>query len=366
MRYIDEFRDKSHVRTLVNRLEKRAARLQKPVQFMEVCGGHTMAIHRFGLPGLLPADIKLLSGPGCPVCVTPTSYIDRAIELGAEEDTILATFGDLYRVPGSESSLEDCIADPDRIKVVYSPEDALNIARKNPGRRVIFLSIGFETTVPTVAATLMEATQEGIDNFQIMSGHKVMPPALAAIAESPDTTIDGFILPGHVSTIIGMEPYRFLAENHGLACCISGFEPSDILQAILRLVDQVNDRQPAVENAYSRVVRTDGNPKARNIIDMFFQPSNAFWRGMGNIPGSGLVLRDEWSKYDCPPPPASTEPQAPPGCRCADVLRGTISPPECALFGNRCTPESPIGPCMVSSEGSCAAHYKYHYLSDAI
>lgn len=358
MKYLDEFRNPDAVRGLAESIREAAAGLDGPVRFMEVCGGHTMAIHRFGLPSLLPDEIELLSGPGCPVCVTPASYVDRAIELG-RSGVQLATFGDLYHVPGSEGTLAGAAAEDVDVQVVYSSRDALELAQESPDRTVVMLAIGFETTVPAMAATVTEAAARGIDNFRIMSGHKTMPRALAVLADAPDCALDGFILPGHVSTIIGTRPYEFLPRDHGLACCIAGFEPTDVLRAILSMCRQLADDAPEVDNAYRRAVKRDGNPTAWNHVQKVFEASPARWRGLGVLDGSGLSVREEWSDYSVEPPDVSENPDPAPECMCGEVLRGAAKPPDCPLFGTRCTPDSAVGPCMVSSEGSCAAHYKY-------
>ena len=359
MKFIDEFRDPTVVRGLCERIAALSARLGRTVRFMEVCGGHTMAIHRFGIPGLLPEQIQLLSGPGCPVCVTPTTYIDRAIEYAREQDAVITTFGDLYRVPGSDGSIEDAAARGLDARVVYSSRDALKIAAENPERLTLFLAIGFETTAPTVAATVQEAAAGDVRNYRVLSGHKLMPPALRALLEAPEVALDGFILPGHVSTIIGVEPYRFIAEEFGLPCCITGFEPADVLQSILALTAQCLEHEARVENRYGRAVRTEGNPRARAIIEQVFRPVDSQWRGVGLIAGSGLELKDEWGAFRVDAPDPTLPSVGMEECRCDEVLRGLINPPECALFGKRCTPDTPVGPCMVSSEGSCAAFYKY-------
>jgi len=359
MRYIDEFRSAAHVKALAGRIAREAGRLRRPVRFMEVCGGHTMAIHRFGIPGLLPESVELLSGPGCPVCVTPTTYIDRAIEIAGHPGAILATFGDLYRVPGRDGSLEDAAAHGADVRVVYSPRDALRIASGNPARRVAFLAIGFETTAPTVAAALLEAQARRLTNFAVLSGHKTMPPALRALLEAPQVALDGLILPGHVSTIIGVQPYRFIPQEFRVPCCITGFEPADILQSILKLVEQCVAGAPEVENAYARAVRPEGNRRACELIEKVFQPVDAQWRGIGLIEASGLDLRKEWEAWRLEPPDPALPSVELAACRCGEVLRGLIKPPQCPLFAVRCTPDTPVGPCMVSSEGSCAAHYRY-------
>ena len=359
MKYIDEFRSAAHVRALAGRIASAAGRLRRRVRLMEVCGGHTMAIHRFGIPGLMPEGVELLSGPGCPVCVTPTTYIDRAIQIARDPEVILATFGDLYRVPGSDGSLEEAATRGADVRVVYSPRDALRIASDNPGRRVAFLAIGFETTAPTAAAALLEARASGLTNFAALSGHKTMPPALRALLEAPQVALDGLILPGHVSTIIGVEPYRFIAQEFGVPCCITGFEPSDILESIARLIEQCAAGQARVQNAYARAVRPQGNPRAREIIERVFEPGDAQWRGIGLIGASGLDLRRDWAAWRLEPPDPALPSVELEACRCGDVLRGLIRPPQCPLFAARCTPDTPVGPCMVSSEGSCAAYYRY-------
>ena len=359
MRYVDEFRSAPLVKAMSARIAELSERLSRPVRFMEVCGGHTMAIHRFGIPALLPSQVELLSGPGCPVCVTPTASIDRAIELGRQEGVMLTTFGDLFRVPGGEQSLEGAAGRGVDVRVVYSPRDALRIAGENPDRQVIFLAVGFETTAPTTAATVLEAKATGVSNFRVLSGHKTMPGALRALTQAPEVAIDGFILPGHVSTIIGAGPYAFLAEELGLACCIAGFEPADVLQSILSLVEQCVEGRPRVDNRYGRAVRAEGNPKACETIARVFEPCDAQWRGIGMVPASGLDLRDEWKAFHVSPPDAALASPESGRCRCGEVLRGVIKPPQCPLFGTRCTPDTPVGPCMVSSEGACGAFFRY-------
>ncbi len=358
MRFVDEFRDPEAARRLAERIRRTAAGMEQ-LCFMEVCGGHTMALHRFGIPHLLPENVRMLSGPGCPVCVTPTTYVDRAIALGEEPGVILATFGDLYRVRGGEESLEDAAARGLEVRVVYSPRDALKLARESPEREVLFLAIGFETTVPGVAATVLEADGESARNFRVLSGHKVMPPALRALMEAPEVAVDGFLLPGHVSTISGPEPYAFLPDQYGVACCVTGFEPTDILRGILSLVEQVAEGRPAVENQYRRAVRAGGNPEAREVVEKVFLAADSQWRGLGLIEGSGLDLRPALSGYRAEPPDSTVPSAEHARCRCAEVLRGVIRPPKCPLFGRECVPDSALGPCMVSSEGACAAFYKY-------
>jgi hydrogenase expression/formation protein HypD len=291
--------------------------------------------------------------------VTPTTYLDRAIALARLPDTTVTTFGDLYRVPGAEISLEDAAADGADVRVVYSPRDALKLAQENRGRFVVFLAIGFETTVPGTAATIVEARDKGVKSFRVLSGHKTMPEALRALVAAPEVALDGFLLPGHVSTITGPEPYEFLPRDYGIACCVTGFEPTDILMGILALVRQVTEGRPAVDNTYRRAVRPGGNPRARALVDEVFEPTDSQWRGIGLIPGSGLDVRQRWTAFSVEPPDPAAPSAEYEACRCAEVLRGLLSPPECPLFGSKCVPDSPVGPCMVSSEGACAAHYKY-------
>ncbi len=361
MKYLDEFRDPAAAKDLSAAIARAVAWAGRPapLRFMEVCGGHTMAIHRFGIPALLPEGSELLSGPGCPVCVTPTTYLDRAIELAAQPKTTLTTFGDLYRVPGATSSLEGAVAGGADVRVVYSARDALKLAEESPGREVIFLAIGFETTAPGTAATVIEAHEKRVTNFRVMSGHKTMPEAMRALVNAPVVALDGFLLPGHVSTITGPEPYEFLARDYGMACCVTGFEPTDILMAILALVRQVAEGRPAVENQYRRAVRPGGNPRAREVVGEVFEPADAQWRGLGLIPLSGLAIRDRWAACRVEPPDPAAPSAELKACRCAQVLRGLVRPTECPLFGVTCLPDAPAGPCMVSSEGACAAYYKY-------
>ncbi|MHC4789422.1 MAG: hydrogenase formation protein HypD, partial [Planctomycetota bacterium] len=302
MRLVDEFRDPAAARELAAEIARAAARAQRRLRFMEVCGGHTMAIHRFGIPQLLPEQVELLSGPGCPVCVTPTTYLDLAIRLGRRPGVTLATFGDLYRVPGADGNLEDAAAAGADVRVVYSARDALQFARDEPDREVVFLAVGFETTAPGTAATVLEADGGGVANFRVLSGHKTMPAALEALVTAPEVALDGFLLPGHVSTITGPEPYEFLPREHGLDCCVTGFEPTDILLAVRALVGQVVEERPCVENQYRRAVRSGGNARAREIIDQVFEPAESQWRGLGLIPGSGLAIRERWRSYAVEPP----------------------------------------------------------------
>ena len=346
---------------LLVRIRSVADRIKRPVRLMEVCGTHTMTIFRAGLPALLPSNVRLLSGPGCPVCVTPMGYLDAAILLSQRPDVTLATFGDMVRVPGSESSLERERARGADVRVVYSPMDALHMAREDAGRKVVFLAVGFETTAPATAVTVGAAVAERTDNFLILSAHKLVPPALRVLLADEGAALDGLILPGHVSAILGLAPYRFIAEAFGRAGAIAGFEPADVLQAILMLLTSIADERPRVENKYTRVVPAEGNAAALRQVERYFETGDAEWRGLGQIPASGLRLREEFGRHDAAAVLGVTvlSGREPAGCRCGDVLRGLVEPEECGLFGKRCKPATPVGACMVSSEGTCAAHYTY-------
>jgi hydrogenase expression/formation protein HypD len=338
------------------------------VTLMEVCGTHTMAIHRHGIHSLLPQNLRLISGPGCPVCVMPTQFMDEAIELARRPDVIVTTFGDLMRVPGSDSTLDAERASGANVRLVYSALDSLTVAEERPGSQVVFLAVGFETTAPTVAATVLEARRRGVANFAILPGNRLVPPALRALLDDEDVRVDGFILPGHVSVIIGSEAYRFVATEYNVPSAIAGFDPEDIMVAISCLVEMLATGQAEVANCYRRVVRADGNIKARQAMDDVFETSDGGWRGLGDMPGSALVPREKYKDYDARARFDLSEVRAapdPPGCLCGSVLRGIVTPPECPLFAKRCVPESPIGPCMVSSEGTCAAYYKYRQRDDA-
>lgn len=335
----------------------------RPLRFMEICGTHTVAIFRAGLRELLPSWIGLISGPGCPVCVTANEDIDRIIWLARQPGVIIATFGDLIRVPGSHSSLQNERADGADVRIVYSTFDALQMARENPDRHVVFLGIGFETTAPTVAASVKQASREGLTNYSIFSAHKLLPPAMRALLNAEDLRLDGFLCPGHVSTIIGAASYESVASRYHIPCVVTGFEPLDILQGISMLVDQVSRGESTVQNQYLRAVNWEGNPVAMALIHEVFTPVDTTWRGLGPIALSGLRVRDTWAAYD-----ASRRFSLPniqvrehPGCKCGEVLRGVLTPPECALFRTACNPENPRGPCMVSSEGTCGAYYRYHH-----
>ncbi len=329
---------------------------------MEVCGTHTVAISRFGIRRALPKNITLLSGPGCPVCVTPNEEIDWAIALSQQKDVVLATFGDMMKVPGSSSSLSKEKANGADIKVCYSTLDALQIAEKNPEKKVVFFGVGFETTAPSVAHSIISAQKKNLKNYFVYSAHKTVPEALRALANLGELKLEGFILPGHVSSIIGSEPYEFIPAETGLACVISGFEPIDILDSLLCLIKQVNNNNPQVENNYRRVVKKEGNKVALSVMREVFEVADSNWRGIGVIPGTGLKINERFADFDAQKAFAKIEVEPTKeakGCRCGDVLRGVLFPYQCPLFARGCTPESPVGPCMVSSEGSCAAYYRY-------
>lgn len=363
MKFIDEFRDPALARKVIAQIHRDAARraLPHPIRLMEFCGGHTHAIARFGLRELLAPAIELRSGPGCPVCVTAAADLDRAIAQAEVPGVILATFGDMLRVPGRAGALEDARARGADVRMVYSPLDALEIARRNPQRHVVFLGVGFETTSPGIAAALMQAEAEGTPNFSLLSLHKLTPPAMRAILDAGEVALDGVIGPGHVSAITGSAAWEFLPREYAIPCAVAGFEPLDILSAIGALVRAVVAGEPAVINTYARGVRLEGNPVAQHLLAQVFEVEPADWRGFGIIPGSGLALREAFAHRDAARlfPIVVTHAPEPPGCRCGDVLRGVIAPTDCPLFRRVCSPRHPIGPCMVSAEGACAAYFQY-------
>jgi len=328
---------------------------------MEFCGGHTVTIFKYGIRQLLPLTIELISGPGCPVCVTANSDLDKAIALSIVPDIIIATFGDMLRVPGSNSSLQKIKAEYADVRVVYSTIDALKIAEDNPNKSVVFLGIGFETTAPTVAASILQAEASRIRNYYVLSLHKLCPPVIRAILDSGEINLQGLICPGHVSAVIGSHPWEFIARDYGISCVISGFEPLDVLQCVDMLAAQIEMGEPRVEIAYRRGVRPEGNQEALKIMSQVFESCSASWRGIGEVPDSGLKLKKEYQYFDAElafdinSGPAC-EPE---GCICGEILRGIKTPLDCLLYGKSCTPEYPIGPCMVSSEGSCSAYYLY-------
>ena len=362
MRYVDEFRSKKLVEKIAKNLK--ALPLPRHLKIMEVCGTHTQSFHKFGLDKLLPEKISLIAGPGCPVCVSAQGYIDNAIKLALKEDVIITSFGDMLRVPGKSSTLEKIRAESGNVRVVYSSLDSLRLAELNPDKRIVFLAVGFETTAPTIALSIISARQQKIRNLFFLTSLKLIPPAMGCLAKDPRLKLDGFLCPGHVSSVIGSRPYEFIVRRYHLGCCIAGFEPVDILQGIYLLVNQIINKRAQVTNQYSRVVKRNGNCRAQNTINKVFRATDTYWRGLGIIPKSGLKIREEFSEFDAyrvfslsdVPGEASDKEKK---CRCADILKGLISPLECPLFSKACRPDSPIGPCMVSSEGACNAYYKY-------
>ena len=357
MKYIDEYRKKDLILAVAAEITKIS---KKEIALMEVCGGHTMAIHRFGLTSLLPPTIRLLSGPGCPVCVSGQRFIDTAVEYSKIPGVIVTTYGDLIRVPGSGTSLEKEKAKGRDIRIVYSTLDAVEIARANPGNRVIFLGIGFETTAPATAAAVLQAEMNHSSNFFVLSAHKVMPPVMKALVED-GVKIDGFIAPGHVTAITGTAIYNDLPEIYGLGVAVSGFEPVDLMQAVLMLVKQIESGSPKVEIQYQRVVNTSGNAVAQRMLEQVFELRDESWRGLGMIPLSGLKLRKSYASFDSEVQvPVEVLPALEPkGCICGLILRGLKTPVDCKLFAKACTPTEPVGACMVSGEGTCATYYKY-------
>ncbi|MEG2173130.1 MAG: hydrogenase formation protein HypD [Desulfovibrionaceae bacterium] len=357
------FKDPQLCHALLERLQ-RALEGQSPLRFMEVCGTHTVAIFQSGLRDVLPPEVTHLSGPGCPVCVTHDAEVATFVDLAGRDGVIVATFGDLMRVPGPDGhSLKHAQAAGARVEIVYSPLDILTLATQNPHDTVVFLGVGFETTAPTVAATVLMAREQGIKNACVLSFHKLVPPALRALLSDAACAVDAFLLPGHVSTILGLEPYAFLASEFATPSVVAGFEPVDILSALCLLAEQKRAGRAEVVNAYPRAVHEHGNPKARAVLDEVFTTSDALWRGIGAIPQSGLVFKPAFAHWDAMQRLALSLPEVKPlrGCKCGDVLKGKLTPPECPLFNTTCTPAKPVGPCMVSTEGSCAAYAKYHW-----
>ncbi len=353
------FRDPVRARELAEDIRRIAG--GRSLQLMEVCGTHTVAIARSGLRSLLPPGIRLISGPGCPVCVTPQPVIDGMIARSAQPENILATFGDMLNVPGSFSTLREEKARGGDVRIVCSPLAALRLARENPRRRVIFPAIGFETTVPTAAAAVLEAEETAVGNFFLITAGRLIPPALKFLLSDPEVRIDGLLCPGHVSAIIGLEPYRKIARRYQVPCAVAGFEPVDILGAVRELVRQAAEGKSEAVNLYRRAVREGGNPKARRVMGKVFRPAAAGWRGLGEIPASGLTLRPAYRRFDIDRvspieiPPAKKDP----GCICGRILRGLSDPADCPRFGAGCEPRRPLGPCMVSAEGACAAWFRY-------
>ncbi len=360
LRYVDEYRRPELMGALVKEIEQRSA--GRTLKIMEVCGGHTHAIYKHGLEDLLPKSIDLVHGPGCPVCVIPMGRIDDAIALARQPGVIFTTFGDMMRVPGSRGSLLDAKAEGADVRFVYSPLDALKLARQHPDRQVVLFAIGFETTAPSTAATVLRARAEGRRNFSVFCNHVIIVPAIKAILDSPGMQLRGFIGPGHVSTIIGLRPFDFVPERYGLPMVVSGFEPTDILQSIVMILRQLDAQRPSVENQYARVVRAGGSAGGLAVLAETMELRPFFeWRGLGFISQSALKLRPEFAEWDAEarfevPGVRVTDPKA---CQCGEVLKGVIKPWECKVFGTACTPDRPIGTCMVSPEGACAAYFTY-------
>lgn len=346
---------------IIEEIRAMSQKLEKPWRFMEVCGTHTVSIFRGGIRQMLPEQVELVSGPGCPVCVTPDDYMDKAIAYARREDIIITTFGDMLRVPGSESSLGEEQAKGADIRIVYSPLDSIRIAWEHPDKKVLFLAVGFETTAPTAAATVLEAKRQGIGNLCLLSAQKLVPPALRFLLQDPEIHVDGFLLPGHVAVVTGTGVFRFVAEEYHIPGVVAGFEPLQILRAIYLLCRQAAEGEARIENAYGSVVRPEGNPHSREILEEVYEPVDAGWRGIGIIPRSGLCMKGKYEAFDM-------EHQLPlerefkirkTACRCGEVLRGLVTPRDCPLFGKSCVPTHAVGPCMVSVEGVCAAWYKY-------
>ena len=358
MRFITEFRSSELSAGLLSQIRLRS---RTPARLMEFCGGHTVAIFKHGIRQVLPATLEMVSGPGCPVCVTANADIDKAIALSQVPGVIITTFGDMLKVPGSRLSLQEAKAGGADVRMVYSTMDAIKIANENADKAIVFLGIGFEATAPTIAASIIQAKERGIGNYYVLSLNKLCPPAIRAILDSGEVRLNGLICPGHVSTVIGSHPWGAIAREYHIPCVISGFEPVDILQCVSMLVAQIEKGEAGVEIAYRRGVRPEGNPEAIKLMEMVFEPAPARWRGMGEIPASGLKLRREYQQFDAELAfDIIAEPACEPeGCICGDILRGTKVPQDCPLFASTCTPEHPVGPCMVSSEGSCSAHYLY-------
>ena len=358
MKFLSEFRDAGLAKGVVSQIHRRS---KTPARFMEFCGGHTVTILRYGIRQVLPATIEMLSGPGCPVCVTANADLDKAIALAQMPGVIVTTFGDMLKVPGSHSNLQQSKAEGADVRMVYSTMDAIHIAKENPSKRVVFLGIGFEATAPTIAASILHAEEKHLKNYYVLSTHKLCPPVIKALLDSGEANLDGLICPGHVSAVIGSRAWDFIARDYAIPCVVSGFEPLDVLQCIDMLVTQIEEGNSKVEIAYRRGVRPEGNPEALRLMHEVFESCPAQWRGMGTMPDSGLKLRSTYQRFDAEcafdiDPGPTREPQ---GCICGDILRGGKTPLDCRLFGNSCTPEDPVGPCMVSSEGSCATYYLY-------
>lgn len=367
MKYVDEFRDPAGARNLLKRIEQLAGKLERQIALMEICGGHTHTIYRYGIENLLPEVIELVHGPGCPVCVIPMGRVDDGLWLAEQPDVIMTTFGDMMRVPGSRTSMMQARAQGADVRFVYSPLDALQIARDNPTKQVVFFAVGFETTAPSTAVTLAQAKAEGIENFTVFSNHVTIEPPLRAIVNEGDTSVDGFIGPGHVATVVGTQAFEFLPAEYNLPVVVAGFEPLDVLQSVAMLLEQFTSGQvargeAAVGNQYARVVRPAGNVGALGLMDQVFTVRDEFeWRGLGWIPNSGLGIAAEYAQWDAEQrwQVPGERVADPPACECGSVLTGQIKPWQCRVFGTACTPATPIGTCMVSPEGACAAYYNF-------
>lgn len=360
IKYIDEFRNPVAIKNVLDRI--RSIKLERTAKLMEVCGGHTLTIMKYGLHQLLPQSVKLISGPGCPVCVTPINYIDSAIELAKQKDTIVTSFGDMLRVPGTYSSLIKEKSNQNDIRIVLSPMNALQIAKDNPNKEVVFLGIGFETTIPSIGITILNSVKQGVKNFSVLTAIKTMPEAMEALVNSDDIDLQGFICPGHVSAIAGTSIYNKLASYYKKPCVVSGFEPIDLLETIEKLLQQIQHGESKIEIQYNRVVKPKGNIVALETINKVFTKDDVDWRGIGVIPGSGLKIKDDYSDYDAKIKfnLSSKITKENPQCICGDIMRGVKTPNQCKLFAKACTPDNPIGACMVSAEGACGIYYKYH------
>ena len=366
MKYVDEFRDRAKAGTLVREINALAGVIgrnrTRPIHIMEVCGGHTHSIFRYGIEGMLPEEIELVHGPGCPVCVLPMGRVDDCVAIAERDGVIFTTFGDAMRVPGSQKSLSQAKADGADIRMVYSPMDALAIARANPEREVVFFGIGFETTMPSTALTILAAEAEGVKNFSVFCNHITIVPTIKAILDSPDLNLDGFLGPGHVSMVIGSAPYEFIARFYRKPMVIAGFEPLDVLQSIWMVLKQITDGRSEIENQYARIVADGGNDPALAAVARVYELREFFeWRGLGSIDHSGVRIREAYAAFDAErkfavPNVRIADPKS---CQCGEVLRGAIKPWQCKLFGSACTPETPLGALMVSSEGACSAYYQY-------
>jgi hydrogenase expression/formation protein HypD len=362
MKYVDEYREPQKGEILLREIENLSKILNKRIKIMEVCGGHTHSIFKYGIEDALPETIELIHGPGCPVCVMPKGKLDDAIAIAKHTNVIFTTFGDAMRVPGSKASLLQASSEGADIRMVYSPLDSLQIARENPDKEVVFFGIGFETTAPSTAYTVLQAASENLQNFSLFSNHVLVIPALQALLDNPDLQLDGFVGPGHVSMVIGCNPYNFIPQQYNKPIVISGFEPVDILQSIWMLLRQLTENRARVENQYSRVVQTQGNIQAIKAMNEVFEVRDEFeWRGLGYIPASGLKIRPKYARFDAEakfaiPNNKVADHKA---CQCGEILKGVLKPWQCKVFGTACTPENPMGTCMVSNEGACAAYYKY-------